>query len=154
MISKQAKEKLASYADKFDPADDPRKTGGKDMRPILCQDCEDEGFVYFNKMIDGTPDWIVVRCVCGLTVIPEYPRSCVGRKLGKVPTWAEIGLTPQEIYPVRLQPLASLTGFLPFPCFEPMKGEIKFRRPIVDQIDPLERSGNQQKYNAKWGHPS
>jgi len=151
MIPESWKAKLEEYAAKFDPAKDQRIHGGKGMVPILCQDCEDEGFVYFNRIIDGTADWFIARCVCGSRTIPPRPRSCEGRKIGTIPTWAELGIIPHETYPLRLQPLAASTGLLPFPCFEPLRGEVKYRSPIYDHVDPLEREGNQEKYDKKWG---
>ena len=151
MIPATWQAKLDEYAAKFDASKDMRIHGGKGMALIHCQDCEDEGFVYFNKIIDGSPDWFVALCVCGLPAIPVSPRSCEGRRLPANRTWAELGLTPQETFPLRLQPFAASLGYLPFPCPEPLKCDVKYRRSIPFIIDPVERRSNQEKYDKKWG---
>ena len=145
---------LERFAAKFNRDADPRIKGGKGMELISCPDCEDEGFVYFHHLIDGSPYWMVARCVCAASdTLPKHPRSCDGMRLEENPTWAELGLSRDLVWPLRLQPFAAATGLIPFPPPEPMKGKIKYRRPLY-RLQRDERAANQVKYDRKWGSPN
>jgi len=152
------------FADKYDAAKDRRLIGDgeKHYIPISCRLCEDEGFVYFNRVNkDGARYWLVARCTCGKDVIPATYRFSPAK--GKyqdgmdIPRWDQVMtsdgftllLTSSDIICARLQPYAAETGLLPFPCPEPLK--VNYRRKPPDDPAEYDRRQNQDRANREAG---